>query len=92
MTSNGVPTALRRVLHRALDLDADPGHAARETRGDSVRATPAGFSLRALWQTRAAGGVREFATVAEHVRRDPWRSDGVSREFGSGDEAGVGRV
>lgn len=79
--------AVRRVLYRAVDLVADPGHAARETGGDSVRAVVAGFAVRDFRTARAAGGVREFAADAGDVRGFARGGDGASDAVGSANAA-----
>ncbi|MEZ5415691.1 MAG: hypothetical protein R3F03_15395 [Opitutaceae bacterium] len=52
---HGLPTELRRVLHRAEHQLIDSGDAAWQAGRHSVRAAPAGYALRDLWPTRAPG-------------------------------------
>lgn len=72
------------MLHRTVDHLADPRHAPRQTRRDSVRAASARLPLRPLRPARAAGGVREPAADRDHVRRKPGTRPGLSRGPGVG--------
>ena len=60
--SHGLSLTLRRVLHRALDLVADPRHAARQARWRALRPTSAGYVVGAVRQTRATRAMSEFNT------------------------------
>ena len=59
---------LRRVLHRAVHLFADPRHAGRQAGRGPLRPVTPGLSLRALRQARASCGMRQFATDRRDVR------------------------
>ena len=76
-----------RLLHRAIDLFADSGHAKRQTGRDSVRSVAARPPLRAFRQARAARSVRQPPAHARDVRNEPRRGAGVFDEIGEGDVA-----
>jgi len=82
---DGLPDTLWGVLHRAIDLVADSGHAARQAGRGALRATAAGLSLRLVRQARASGGVYQPAADRNHVPRITNRSARLSCKIGSAD-------
>ena len=86
---NGMPSRLWRVLHRTLDLVANPRHAPRQAGGDPLRAAPAGLPLRPFRKTGTSRGLREPATNGTDVRRKSGGRAGLPRRLGADHAIGL---
>src|SRR5262245_34231361 len=72
-----MPTWLRSMLHRSVDLPVVAGAAARQGRRRALSTSSVGHDVRAVRIAHAARGVSELATRPRDVRRfERWR-DGV---------------
>jgi len=65
---HGLPTPLRRVLHRTIDLDADPGHAHRQTGRHTLHPADAGQRLCAFRRSAPPQRVHFTGPVQRDVR------------------------
>src|SRR4051812_23193716 len=68
---DGLPPALRRMLHCTIDQLADPRDARRQARRRALRPTRRRGPLPAVRPVLATGGVRLAAAVGRDVRRRP---------------------
>src|SRR4051812_524230 len=65
-----MPSRLRRVLHRALDLIADPRYAGGQTGRRALRPADRRQPMYAVRSPRAPAGVRQPAAIGRDVRAD----------------------
>lgn len=83
LTYHGLPSSLRRVLHRALDLLADSGDAAWQAGWDPVCPASAGLGVRVVWEAGATRSVRQSAAHARDVRQLSGGGDGEALLYGA---------
>ena len=79
------------MLHRTIDLHADPGHAARQAGRRPLRAARRGRALSSLRAPRAASGVRVAAAQRRDVRRLACRRTGLVDAPGGRHRAALSR-
>jgi hypothetical protein len=63
-----MPQWLRRMLHRALDIERHSGYARRKTRRRALRPTDGRQPLRHFRVAGTSGVLRRAAAIAGHVR------------------------
>ena len=83
-----MPSGVRRLLHRAVDLVADSGNAGRQGRRSPLRESGPGVPLPDLSVAGASGGVRFAAGDSRNVRFLPGRGAGDPDGTGTADRAG----
>jgi hypothetical protein len=66
--THGMPGRMCRLLHRRLDLVADPGHAERETGRRALRAVDGAKCLQAVREAGAARRMRKPSGICGDVR------------------------